>query len=47
MRARLAARVASDFDGIFREVVKRKLGDRVASGEKLRAETLALWESVQ
>jgi hypothetical protein len=46
-RARLAARVASDFDGSYRDVVKRKLAARVASGKKLPAETLALWESVQ
>ena len=47
VRTQLAARVASDFDGTYREAVKRKLGDRVASGEKLRADTIALWESVQ
>jgi HD superfamily phosphohydrolase YqeK len=46
-RARLAARVANDFDGTYRDVVKRKLAARVASGEKLRAEAIALWESVQ
>ena len=46
-RARLAARVAIDFDGTYRDVVKRRLAARVASGEKLRAETIALWESVK
>jgi len=46
-RARLAASVADDFDDTFREVVKMRLGERVASGEKLRAETAALWDSVQ
>lgn len=46
-RARLAANVAGDFDDTFREVVTLRLGARIASGEKLRAETVALWESVQ
>ena len=46
-RAALAARVASDFDGTFREVVRLRLGTRVSSHEPLRAETAALWESVQ
>jgi HD superfamily phosphohydrolase YqeK len=46
-RERLAARVAGDFDGTYRDVVKRRLAARVASGKKLRAETIALWESVQ
>ncbi|MBK5189403.1 MAG: hypothetical protein JJD97_14260 [Gemmatimonadaceae bacterium] len=43
-RARLASRVAEDFDGAFGEVVRLRLRDRVASGEPLRAETLTLWE---
>jgi len=46
-RARLAANVAGDFDDTFREVVTMRLGGRIASGEKLRAETVALWDSVQ
>jgi HD superfamily phosphohydrolase YqeK len=46
-RAKLAARVPDDFDGTFREVVKLRLGEKIASGEKLRPETAALWESVQ
>ena len=46
-RARLAARVPTDFDGAFREVVHMRLGDKVAAGEELRPETSALWESVQ
>jgi len=46
-RAQLAARVPGDFDGTFRDVVRMRLGDRAASGEPLRAETAALWESVQ
>jgi HD superfamily phosphohydrolase YqeK len=46
-RAKLAARLPDDFDGTFCEVVKLRLGEKVASGEKLRPETAALWESVQ
>jgi HD superfamily phosphohydrolase YqeK len=46
-RARLAARVPDDFDATFREVVHMRLGEKVASGEMLRAETAVLWESVQ
>ena len=46
-RARLAARVASDLDGTFREVVQLRLGARVEAGEKLRPETAALWDSQQ
>jgi HD superfamily phosphohydrolase YqeK len=46
-RARLAARVPDDVEGTFREVVRMRLGDRVASGEKLRPESAALWESVR
>jgi HD superfamily phosphohydrolase YqeK len=46
-RAELAAKVASDFEGTFREVVKMRLGEKVGSGAMLRVETTALWESVQ
>jgi len=46
-RAQLAARVPGDFDGVFRDVVRMRLGDRIASREKLLPETVALWESVQ
>jgi HD superfamily phosphohydrolase YqeK len=46
-RARLAARVASDFEGIYRDVVKRRLAGKIASGDKLRAEAIALLQSVQ
>lgn len=46
-RAKLAARVPDDFDGALRAVVKLRLGERIASGERLFAETRALWESVQ
>lgn len=46
-RAAVAARVVGDFDGAFRDVVRLRLGKRVSAGEMLRAETAALWESVQ
>jgi HD superfamily phosphohydrolase YqeK len=46
-RARLASTVPTDFDGTFRAVVKRRLGEKVASGEALRPESAALWASVQ
>ena len=46
-RATLAAAVPGDFDGTFRDVVRMRLGEKVASGEKLRPETAALWESVR
>lgn len=46
-RERLAARVTTDFEGTYREVVKRRLAARIASEAPLRAETIALWESVQ
>ena len=46
-RAQLAARVPEDPDGTFREVVRMRLGERVASGEALLPETAALWESVR
>jgi HD superfamily phosphohydrolase YqeK len=46
-RARLAARAPRDFDRTFRDVVQMRLGEKVASGEKLHPETAALWESVQ
>jgi len=46
-RARLAARVPENFDEAFRQVVRLRLGDRIASGDELRPETIALWESVQ
>jgi HD superfamily phosphohydrolase YqeK len=46
-RAALAARVPQDFDGAFRDVVRMRLGGKVDSGERLLAESVALWESVQ
>jgi len=46
-RTALAASVPEDFDGTFREVVRLRLGAKVASGEKLRPESAALWESTR
>jgi HD superfamily phosphohydrolase YqeK len=46
-RAKIAARVPEDFEGAFREVVRHRLGPKIAAGEPMRAETTALWESVQ
>jgi HD superfamily phosphohydrolase YqeK len=46
-RAKLAAGVADAFDESFRAVVRMRLGPKVASGETLRPESAALWESVQ
>ncbi|MDB4911032.1 MAG: hypothetical protein JWO39_1855 [Gemmatimonadetes bacterium] len=46
-RATLAASVPDDLDGTFRKVVKLRLGEKIASGDPLLPETMALWESVQ
>ncbi|MBA2684948.1 MAG: hypothetical protein H0U66_10695 [Gemmatimonadaceae bacterium] len=46
-RARLAANVPDDFEGTFRAVVRLRLGDKIASGDRLRVETAELWESVR
>lgn len=46
-RAEIAARVAGDLDGAFREVVRHRLATKIESGERLHPETAALWESVQ
>ena len=46
-RAEVAAGVPDDFDQAFRTVVRMRLGPRVSSGEALRLDTAALWESVQ
>jgi HD superfamily phosphohydrolase YqeK len=45
-RAEVAARVPSNFDDAFNEVVRHRLGAKIASGERMRPETIALWESV-
>ncbi|HEV7705915.1 MAG TPA: hypothetical protein VGO46_16575 [Gemmatimonadaceae bacterium] len=46
-RAALASRAPGDFDAVFRDVVELRLGPRIAAKEKLRPESIALWESVQ
>jgi HD superfamily phosphohydrolase YqeK len=46
-RATLASAVPGDFEGTFRNVVRMRLGEKVTSGETLRPESAALWESVQ
>jgi len=46
-RAHIASNVPKDFDRAFRDVVKLRLGEKIASGETLLPETVALWESVQ
>jgi HD superfamily phosphohydrolase YqeK len=46
-RAELAARVPQNFEGVFREVVTRRLGPRVAAKDRLLSDSIALWESVQ
>lgn len=46
-RAALAANVAADFDGTFRAVTRLRLAHRITGGEKMLAETMALWESVR
>lgn len=46
-RSHLAASVPGDFDRVFRDVVILRLGEKMASGEKLLPETVELWESVQ
>jgi HD superfamily phosphohydrolase YqeK len=46
-RAEVAARVADDLEGAFREVVRHRLAAKIESGERLHPETAALWESVR
>jgi HD superfamily phosphohydrolase YqeK len=46
-RAKLAASVPNDFAETFRKVVGLRLGEKIAAGEELRPESVALWESVQ
>jgi HD superfamily phosphohydrolase YqeK len=46
-RARLAASVPENFEVAFRQVVKLRLGERIASGEALLPESIALWEKIQ
>lgn len=45
-RAWLAAQVPSDFDGVFRQVVRIRLEWSLREGKPLHAETVALWNRV-
>ena len=44
-RAFLASQVASDFDGVFQQVVRAKLAWSLHEGHSLFPETVALWNS--
>ncbi|MEJ7809251.1 MAG: hypothetical protein WKG32_02440 [Gemmatimonadaceae bacterium] len=46
-RAFLAARVPSDFDGVFRQVVRQRLEWGLREGHALYHETVDLWNSVR
>lgn len=46
-RAFLAAHVAHDFDGVFRQVVRQRLEWALREGNALYPETIALWNSVR
>lgn len=46
-RAWLAARVASDFDGIFRQVVRLRLEWTIREGKTLFPRTVELWNAVR
>lgn len=46
-RAYLAAHVARDFDGTFRQVVKERIEWTVREGKALFPETVSLWNSVR
>lgn len=46
-RAFLAAHVANDFDGVFRQVVRQRLEWSLREGKGLFAETVALWNAVR
>lgn len=46
-RAFLAAHVAHDFDGVFRQVVRQRIEWSVREGKTLYPETAALWNSVR
>lgn len=46
-RAFLAARVPSDFDGVFRQVVRQRLEWSLREGKRLYPETVALWNSLR
>lgn len=46
-RAFLAAHVTTDFDGVFRQVVRARIEWTVREGKMLFPETAALWNSVR
>jgi HD superfamily phosphohydrolase YqeK len=46
-RARLASRVAADFAGTFRRVVRLRLERTLHKGNPLLPETVALWNSIR
>jgi len=46
-RAFLAAHVTTDFDGVFRQVVRTRIEWTVREGKMLFPETAALWNSVR
>jgi 2-amino-4-hydroxy-6-hydroxymethyldihydropteridine diphosphokinase len=46
-RAFLAAHVAHDFDGVFRQVVRHRLDWALREGSAVYAETAELWNSVR
>lgn len=46
-RAFLAAHVAHDFDGVFRQVVSMRLQHALREGHSLFPETVALWNAVR
>jgi 2-amino-4-hydroxy-6-hydroxymethyldihydropteridine diphosphokinase len=45
-RAFLSAHVPSDFDGVFRQVVRQRLEWSLREGNRLYPETVALWNDV-
>ena len=46
-RARLAAQVASDFDGVLRQVVRMRIEWSLREGMEIFPETAALWNAVR
>jgi HD superfamily phosphohydrolase YqeK len=46
-RAFLAAHVAGDFDGVFRQVVRQRIEWSLREGKGLFPETVALWNAVR
>ena len=46
-RAFLAARVTTDFDGVFGQVVRQRLEWSLREGKRLFPETVALWNSLR